>query len=476
MGGGVTDPSDIANLIGSSHIDGVSAATSEFYKLRPTASIVTASYNNTDGTPLPPLAVYSNGLFCFTSSVDNVAGQPLKNPQTIYGETTFVTSFLYESDTDEMRIMLGCKRLPGGGGSNNFTDFNLVDIELTAYYLGQSRYCGSVLGALENGGGWRSGIMVKFITPSGGESTTVQQDSSKRYNMLFEDPVIKALLLNRGVQWKKHGGVENGGPVEYLEWKITYNTEGRDFNAGDKIQFQLFGNMTKTGGNRSYLNVFYPQGYEARQGEKYYLPTNFTVIGAYDSSDGDNSASAPYWEFSGSELDHIEMASPNFNEAYGSGFTQGYLPYEAGNSQYFEGGFEPTNTKFPRITKPLQFKVNDEIRFLNNELYNYTVTAVTPPEENIDSTGQGKVKLKLNKPVNGAIDKNFFLVRRPTDDASIAYLNLDYPYDADITNVNLSSSEYSSAGLILPTFPSEFINVSASQIVNNLISKGIIKS
>ena len=476
MGGGVTSIDDINNLIGNSHIKGNSTATSEFYRLRPTASIITASYNNANANPQPPIyPPYSDGIFRFTSSIDNVAGQPLKNPQTIYGETTFVTSFLYESGTDEMRIMLGCKLAPGGGGITNFIDFNLVDLELTVYYLGQSRYCGSVLGQLENGGSWRSGQMVQFITPTGGESITVQQDSSKRYNMLFEDPVIKSLLLNRGVQWRDHGGVENGGPVEYFEWKLTYNTEGRNFNAGDQVHFELFGNMA-TGGGRAYLNVFYPQGYEARQGEKYYLPTNFSVVGAYDSADGDNSASAPYWEFSGSELDHIEMASPNFNEAYGSAFTQGYLPYEAGGSQYFEGGFEPTNTRFPRITKPLQIKVNDEIRFVNNETYTYTVIAVTPPEENITSTGQGKVKLKLNKEVNGTINKNFFLVRRPIDDASVAYLDIDYPYDADITNVNLSSSEYSSAGLILPTFPSEFINYSSSEIINNLISKGIIKS
>ena len=196
-----------------------------------------------------------------------------------------------------MRVMLGCKVLPGAGGSNNFIDFNLVDIELTAYYLGQSRYCGSVLGALENGGGWRSGIMVMFVTPDNQYSSTLQQDSSKRYQMLFENPVINSLLLNRGVQWKDHGGVENGGPVEYLEWKLTYNTEGRNFNAFDQVQFSIEGEMIP-GGGRSYLNAFYPQGYETKQGEKYYLPTNFTVVGAYDSADGDNSASAPYWELS----------------------------------------------------------------------------------------------------------------------------------------------------------------------------------
>ena len=471
MGSGITNESDIANLIGTGDLNTSFEPSGEgdFYRLRPTASIVTSSYNNNTNN------LYENGIFKFSSSIDSVAGEPLKNPQTIYGETTFTTSFLYESGHSEMRVMLGCKVLPGGGGSNNFIDFNLVDVELTAYYLGQSRYCGSVLGALENGGGWRSGIMIMFVTPDNQYSSTLQQDSSKRYQMLFENPVINSLLLNRGVQWKRHGGVENGGPVEYLEWKLTYNTEGRNFNAFDQVQFMIEGEMIP-GGDRSYLNAFYPQGYESRQGEKYYLPTNFTVVGAYDSADGDNSASAPYWEFSGSELDHIEMASPNFNEAYGSGFTQGFLPYEPGGSQYFEGGFEPTNTKFPKIQKPLQFKVDDEIRFVNNETYTYRIIQVTPPEENITSTGQGKIKLKLNKEVNGTINKNFFLIRRPIDDASVAYLDIDYPYDADITNTNLSSSEYSSAGLILPTFPSEFINTSASQIVNNLISKGIIKS
>jgi hypothetical protein len=475
MGSGVTNVDEVSAIQGSNTFQQV---------LAPEASIVTASYNNVNPNSViaNDNAPYSgSGIFFFSSSIDKQGDGDLSNPQTIFLDTTFITSFLYESGTDEMRIKLKCVLERDGTESN--IDFELDDLTMTAYYLGQSRDCGSILGKDGTRSNWRGGVMVTFVTPNQSTSTLKtnvfepQRDANNEYNMLFENPVINDLLINRGVNWKRHGGVENGGPVDYLEWKITANTGNFIFKAADKVRFELFGNMTQTGRGRSRLNKFYPQGYITTNQNPSYLPTNFTVIGASDSAEGDNSASAPYWAFTGSgQQEFLEIVDPNFNEAYGTGFQQGFLPYEPGSSEFFEGGFEPTNTRFPTIKQPLKFKINDQIRFVNNENYKYTILEVIPPEENIDVNGQGKVKIKLDKEVPSSIDKNFFLIRRPIDDASITYLDLDYPYDANITNTQLSSSNYSSAGLILPTFPSEFINISSSQIVNNLISKGIIKS
>ncbi len=474
MGSGVTNVDEVSALQGSNTFQHV---------LAPEASIVTASYNNVNPNDViaNDNAPYSgSGVFFFSSSIDKQGDGDLSNPQTIFLDTTFITSFLYESGTDEMRIKLKCVLERDGTESN--IDFELDDLTMTAYYLGQSRDCGSILGKDGTRSNWRGGVMVTFVTPNQSTSTLKtnvfepQRDANNEYNMLFENPVINDLLINRGVNWKRHGGVENGGPVDYLEWKITANTGNFIFKAGDKVRFELFGNMTQTGRGRSRLNKFYPQGYITTNPNPSYLPTNFTVIGANDSAEGDNSASAPYWGFTGSgQQEFLEIVAPNFNEAYGTGFQQGFLPYEPGSSEFFEIGFEPTNTKFPRVKQPLKFKINDEIRFVNNENYTYTILEVIPPEENIDVNGQGKVKIRLDKEVPSSINKDFFLVRRPINDASITYLDLNYPYDADITNVNLSSSNYSSAGLILPTFPSEFINISSSQIINNLISKGVIK-
>ena len=462
MGSGVTNVDEQAAIRGSNFFNAI---------LAPSDSVVTASYNNasTELVGFPYLT--SSGQFFFSSSIDDDSDNSLVNPQTIFVDTTVHTSFIYENGDDEMAIKIRCVLERDGNTSQ--IPFELEDVNATAYYLGQSRVLGSVLGSVENGGGWRSGIMVQFIGPTGGESTAVVADASNQYFMKFENPVVYSLLVNRGVNWWPHGGVENGGPVEYIAWNIKANTGGFIFNALDKVHFEVEGIMFQRGNDGSALNKFYPQGYDGET----YLPTNFSVIGASDSAIGDNTASAPYWEFTGSnERDYIEMASPNFNEAYGSAWTQGYLPYEAGPSQFFEGGFEPTNTKFPRIKKPLEFKINDEIRFLNNETYTYTIIEVFPPQENINSSGVGKVKLKLNKEVNGSINKNFFLIRRPSDDSTIAYIDEDFPYIDVTTSTEFSGSNYSSPGLILPEFPSEYINISSSQIINNLISKGVIKS
>ena len=463
MGSGVPDLSEQANLRGSNQFEKV---------LKPDASIVTASYNNAgdEGDGFPYLS--SSGQFWFTSSIDYPPGQNLKNPQTVYVETTFHTSFLYESGTDEMTIIIKCIKEDYEGNFENIP-FELEDLTATAYYLGQSRELGSVLGSIENGGGWRNGQMVQFITPAGVENNTPQMDISNRYHMRFENPVMGDLLINRGVNWKRHGGVENGGPVEYIEWNIKANTNDYTFNAGDKVSFVLFGNMTQTGQGLNRLTKFYPQGYDGDE----YLPTNFTVIGTNDSAQGDNTASATFWEFTGStEQNYIEMTSPNFNEAYGSAWYQGYLPYYPGPSYAYEGGFEPANTKFPTIKKPLEFKVNDEIRFVNSEAQTYRIIEVIPPQQNINSSGVGKVKLKLNKIIPSNINKDFFLIRRPIDDSTVVYIDVDYPYEAVTSDSTISSSNYSSPGTILPEFPSEYIEYSSSVMINNLISKGVIRS
>ena len=259
-------------------------------------------------------------------------GSDLKNPQTIYLDTTFVTSFLYESGTDEMTIILKCIKEDWQGNIENIP-FELEDLTATAYYLGQSRELGSVLGSIENGGGWRNGQMVQFVTQAGVENNTPQMDASNRYHMRFENPVLNDLLINRGVMWKRHGGVENGGPVEHIDWHIKANTGNYNIKGGDKISFEIYGNMTQTGQGLNRKTKFYPQGYSGDS----YLPTNFSVIGADDSAIGDNSGSAPFWQFTGSgEQDYIEMASPNFNEAYGSAWYQGYLPYNPGPSYIYE--------------------------------------------------------------------------------------------------------------------------------------------
>jgi hypothetical protein len=462
-GSGITGIDDQANMNQNKKFSHV---------LAPTGSINTSSLNTGWATTGYPYNYLSEGIFEFTSDVDNDPAVDLKNPQTIFMETSFATSWLYESRTDEMEIRLRCV-LERGGVERNIP-FLLEDITLDVYWLGKEVNLGSILGSINNGGSWRDGVMIKFIDSAGSQKTETSLNSNNELQFLVENPTYNSLLYNRGINWKKLGGVENGGPVEYNNWNISANTNGFIFKSGDKVRFELDGDLERGSGQGRALNTFYPVGFSGDT----YLPTNFTVIGANDSAAGDNEATAPFWEFpSSGEQNFIEMTSPNFNEAYGSAWKQGYVPYTPGASEFFEGGFEPSDTKFPSIKKPIQFKINDEIRFVNNENYTYTIVGVTPPQQNVNlSTNVGKVKLELNKDVPSGINKDFFLIRRPSNDASIAYLAKDFPYILPITDGDNTAPQYSSPGLILPEFPSEYINLSASQIINNLISKGVIQS
>ena len=136
------------------------------------------------------------------------------------------------------------------------------------------------------------------------------------------------------------------------------------------------------------------------------------------------------------------MSSSNFNEAYGTGFQQGDLVYVPGPSQFFPGGQEPLGTKFDNIQNNLEIKVGDEIRFVNNETYAYSIIEVTNPAENIvtDVHGQqvGQVKIKIDGEVPTSINKDFFLVRRPVPNANSVYVANNFPQ----------------ANLILPSQPS----------------------
>jgi len=150
---------------------------------------------------------------------------------------------------------------------------------------------------------------------------------------------------------------------------------------------------------------------------------------------------------------------------------------------------------------------NDEIRFGNNENFTYRVLEVFAPQENVSSSAEGdfaKVKLKLDKPVDTSINKDFFLVRRKVVNPNSLYLDTPFPYGilssgsisqvimntgsnsfalsgsvdanglytASISNLELATTP----GILFPDFPTEYLTKSASMIVNDLISKGVIES
>ena len=449
---------------------------------------ITRANGNTEGTDITDFKPYNTttpGQFLFQSAIDLLSNPPtpLKNPQKVYLEQKVSTSFLYESGRAEMTLKLRCvvEKYNGVDYDDPINiPFDLQDITLETKYLGKVISLGSVLGRVENGGGWRSGQMVQFngstpgISDLGGGNSSKRLNSNNEMEAFFENPVLNDLLYNKGINWKNQGGIEQNGPVEYHDWTISADTGDYIFNGGDKMHWEFQGQMF--GG----LNVFNNVGYTGD-----YFPASMTVIGANDTTTGDNEASSPFWQPAiGRTSNFIQMLSPNFNEAYGPAWTQGPVPYIPGESFNFPGGYEPVGTKFPKIKKPLKFQKGDQIRFGNNEKYSYNVVNVIAPEDNIIPnanpalSGTARLVLELDRPVpSSGINLDFFLIRRPITDPSTTYIGLDFPYEEDFTlDIAKSGSVFSSGGLILPDFPSEGIALSSSQIINNLISKGVIKS
>jgi hypothetical protein len=104
----------------------------------------------------------------------------------------------------------------------------------------------------------------------------------------------------------------------------------------------------------------------------------------------DNTASAPYWVYTGSmggtilNQSILVMTSSLMNEAYGGAFVQGELPYKPNAYDGFPGNQEPPGTKIGKPYSTLILERGDQIRFGNNENFTYTITKVLSPQENIE--------------------------------------------------------------------------------------------
>ncbi len=292
---------------------------------------------------------------------------------------------------------------------------------------------------------------------------------------------------------------KGGSGVIALEWIFSANSGRQSIKAGNELNWSFSGEfkVTSNGWKQGY---FFPNSYTGA-----YTPTKIQGAGVSDHLLSEaNIAVAPFWQFSASatepdDYSFVEMVSTNFNEAYGTGFYQGDIPYLPGTSQYFPGNVEPKTTAFDPIENPLEFQENDEIRFGNNENFTYRVLEVFAPQEN-----NGKVKLRLDKAVDTSINKDFFLVRRKIVNPNSLYLDTPFPYgilsSGSISQVIMNTGSNSltldgnidsngnytgsvsdlelatTPGILFPDFPTEYLIKSASMIVNDLISKGIIES
>ena len=456
------------------------------------------------------------------------AGEDLANQQIISIQTSFVTTFVSETKTvtDELKFIL---EMDNG---SELKEFNLEDISCKVYSDdGSSTELGSVLDY-----GW-----FNISNIEGYNNVLVRNDAFYNFWRLNRWRTSRVPITTAGivctVDWEMYNTLfdrglmrerspRNGSGVVALEWTIKANSGKYTIKSGDNISFKFTGSFLDARGG-------FQQGY--------FFPDNFTGApyttaaligqGAYDHLlDEANTAQAPFWEFPtvGNDSNYnsyptpkpkniLIMESPNMNEAYGTAYRQGDVKYYPGPSDYFPGNVEPVGTNFDEIVNTIELQEGDEIRFANNENFTYEVLNVDSPPNNVVG-GAARLRITLDRPVDTAVNKDFFLVRRPTVSSNSLYLQQPFPYktlaSASISQAILSftgsenipdfarttengltfstdtnnpitgswSASFSdletatTPGILFPDYPTQYLIDSASIIVNDLITRRIIQS
>ena len=446
-------------------------------------------------------------------------GDDLGNEQIISMQTSIVTSYVSETDGTRDELKFEIHMETGFQDPSTEVSFNLEDITAKIYTSdGNVTDIGSVLeyswfnfqnivtyerrkrSGINgwNGFGFNRWRYTYVPIPTGGIVCTADWE-------------MHDTLADLGIYKKGNLAQE----ITAIEWVITANSGAYTIKVGDAINWRIKGAFKGSSGGWPQ-GFFFPFNYPGS-----YTPVNIQGQGANDYLLAEaNTAQAPFWVRSNSSNDALNvgntisssvliMSSSNMNEAYGTTFRQGDIEYFPGPSQYFPGGVEPKGTNFDPIKYTISLQEGDEIRFGNNENFAYRILEVFAPSENIVS-GKGRLKIRVNGKVPTSVNGDFFLVRRPVVNPNSLYLDQPFPYEtlssasmgtfitAPGATANLSQTgsafigqtgsdgSYTASfsdletattpGILYPDFPTEYLIQSASSIVNDLISKGIIES
>ena len=491
--------------MGSASISTILAKQTVDYYLDPSEAVTAPSQGN-----INVWDAGSNVAAYYNPTPWGTAGDDLDNSQIISLQTSFVTSFISETKgvADELEFEL--HMYTGSQNPTTEVSFNLEDIECKVYTEdGKVTNIGSVLDY-----GW-----FKIINNTSNQTTRRWKSGNwfRKGKWVYSVVQVPVTGIKCTVDWEMYETLFNlglmrertpkgGAGVLALEWVITANSGKYTIKVGDEINWRINGSFKNA--RRGYKQgYFFPIDYEGVK-----TSVNIQGQGAYDHLLSEaNTAQAPFWVYTGSAgtgtniLDQsiLVMSSSNMNEAYGTTFRQGEVEYFPGPSDYFPGGVEPKTTNFDPIQYTIELKEGDEIRFANNENFTYRIIEVFAPSENVEG-GTARLKVKLDRPVDISVNKDFFLVRRPIVNPNSLYLDTPFPYatlsSASISTgvVNTGSTNFgltgnvdeegnytasysdleiaSTPGILYPDFPTEYLVQSASIIVNDLISKGIIES
>ena len=224
-----------------------------------------------------------------------------KNPQTISMQTSFATSFLYESGTTELRVDV--QMLSGSTGVN----FDLEDVSLKVYRTAQDPVdLGSIIGT--TGGGTED--VLRFIgdtviTQRPGlfrrtkRSAKVSQQklfNSERgsYYFVIENYAMNRFLNQRGVYTRGKGGSQHRGDITGLEFVIKANSGGHLIKEDDNVKFQLKIDLPRS--KENFANILFPTDYTGP-----IFPAKISTIGERTQLlAGDNIGPAPFWMYTGS--------------------------------------------------------------------------------------------------------------------------------------------------------------------------------
>ena len=429
--------------------------------LNPSSSVSQKAF--ADGLPYTS----SNGVIYFHTDDRGSNNEPSQE-YLVSLDTLLDTSFLRESGEIELEIKLALEyALSGSFASAVNIPPTLEDIELYVLQGGESKLLGSVAFGEDD--------VVRYVT---GRLTRNTRRQRRKYGLNKKDRRIgsEAPVVNKNneiefvvenyavVDLLKANGYNTKDPNYTLQWRIKANSGENKFEQNYAVRWKL------SAFTRGSSNVLFPGATPE------YLPTRIKLEGNKTHLyAGDYTGSAPYWVFTGSagggtdilSTNILVMSASNINEAYGEDSFQGILQYTPGATPNFPLGVEPAETQFPEVSYPLVLYPGDEIRFGNNENYSYRIKKVTPPQENVEGDGKSRLKIELDNNVPASVVKDFFLVRRYIPNANSMLLDAQFPYLTDGSGSN-------STGIAFPPFPAIGLENSASAIIVDLTSKGII--
>ena len=163
-----------------------------------------------------------------------------------------------------------------------------------------------------------------------------------------------------------------------------------------------------------------------------------------------------YWEFMDGTSKEIYLVDSNLNSVYDTEYIMQDQTYFPGPNNNFPLSIEPEFTEFPPIVEKFNIKVNDELRFENDESKTFVVTGVRQE----DISGDTKVVLTLDKDLVG-VNKDFFVLRRFSPISNYVILNQQKPY----SNPPEKNSTF---GILSPQFTIDDLKVSADAIASTL--------